>query len=135
MLKFVFTKTARYPGLEVEHYQIMRNLRTLFINFKYRGFLMTLLGLAAAICGKAKIPFLQEYRFNKQNLRESGLDTDGIVEPAMMDIPAVMRRRRIMSSAMSWSGFILIIRPITLLTTDRARALFWRPLPAIRSSR
>tara|TARA_R110001599_G_scaffold179312_5_gene371846 strand:+ start:2590 stop:3405 length:816 start_codon:yes stop_codon:yes gene_type:complete len=91
VLKFVFTKTARYPGLEVEHYQIMRNLRTLFINFKYRGFLMTLLGLAAAICGKAKIPFLQEYRFNKQNLRESGLDTDGIVEPAMMDIPDEFR--------------------------------------------
>ena len=91
MLKFVFTKTARYPGLEVEHYQIMRNLRTLLVNFKYRGFLMTLLGLAATICGKAKIPFLQEYRFNKQNLRESGLDTDGIVEPAMMDIPDEFR--------------------------------------------
>ena len=91
VLKFVFTKTARYPGLEVEHYQILRNLRTLLVNLKYRGPIMTFLGLAANFCARAKIPLLQEYRFNKQNLRESGLDTDGIVETAVMDIPDEVR--------------------------------------------
>lgn len=91
MLRFVFTKTARYPGLEVEHNQFRRSLRTLFVNIKYRGFRRTILGLLAIACAKARLPLLQDYRFFQQNLRESGLDTDGIVELDVLDIPNKMK--------------------------------------------
>ncbi|MEX1037213.1 MAG: class I SAM-dependent methyltransferase [Sneathiella sp.] len=63
----------------------------MLVNIKYRGLLMTCLGLLANICAKIKIPLLQNYRFNQQNLRESGLDTAGIVETAMLDIPDEFR--------------------------------------------
>lgn len=91
MLRFVFTKTARYPGLEVEHNQFRRSLRTLFVNLKYRGIGRTILGLLAIACAKANIPYLQDYRFYRQNIRESGLDTDGIVELDELDIPEELR--------------------------------------------
>ncbi|MZR31248.1 SAM-dependent methyltransferase [Sneathiella litorea] len=87
MLRFVFTKTARYPGLEVEHNQFLRSLRTLFVNIKYRGVRRTVLGLLAIVCAKAGLPILQDYRFYRQNLLESGIDTDGIVEREALDIP------------------------------------------------
>ncbi|WP_288903258.1 class I SAM-dependent methyltransferase [uncultured Sneathiella sp.] len=91
MLRFVFTKTARYPGLEVEHNQFRRSLRTLLVNIKYRGFRRTLLGLLAIACAKAHLPLLQDHRFARQNMRESGLDTDGIVELDVLDIPEKMK--------------------------------------------
>lgn len=87
MLRFVFTKTARYPGHEVEHNQFMRNLRTLAVSIKYRGLRRTVLGLLANIFAKARLSLLEEYRFFKQNIRESGLDTTGIVECDKLDIP------------------------------------------------
>ena len=86
-MRFVFTKTARYPGLEVEHNQFRRGLRTLVVNLKYRGFRRTILGILAIICAKAHLPVLQDYRFYRQNLLESGIDTDGIVERDALDIP------------------------------------------------
>ena len=87
LFKFVFTKTARYPGLEVEHNQFRRTLRTLAVNIKYRGLKRTLLGLLAALFAKTRFHILEEYRFFRQNMREIGLDIAGVVETDMLDIP------------------------------------------------
>lgn len=87
MIRFVFTRTARYPGFEVPHYQFLRNLRTAFVNFKYRGFISTTLGILAIACSKFKLPLLQKYRFYQQNMDQRWLDTDGIVELKNSDIP------------------------------------------------
>lgn len=91
MLKFVFGKTARYPGFEVEHYQMRRKIRSASINLKYGGLGYTILGTLAQICHKLKLPVFQEYRFYKRINVPDWLDVGGIHEQSELDLPEASR--------------------------------------------
>ncbi|TNE38730.1 MAG: hypothetical protein EP348_04540 [Alphaproteobacteria bacterium] len=91
MFRHLFKKTARIPGHEVAHYQFLRKLHLIRLNFRYRGFLRTLLGLMGYLFKKLKLPFFQSYLFNPAAEPENGLDTSGIHEQRDLDIPEEKR--------------------------------------------
>ncbi len=91
MLKFVFGKTARYPGYEVEHYQVRRKIRSVSLNLKYGGFSHTTLGVLAKICHKLKLSVLQDYRFYNRMSVPDWLDVGGIHEQSELDLPEKAR--------------------------------------------
>ncbi|MEH6546679.1 MAG: hypothetical protein V7701_09640 [Sneathiella sp.] len=87
MVRYFFTRTARMPGFEVEHNQFLRTTRTVFVNIKYRGFVLTTLGIMAKISSKLQLPIMQKFMFQEHGSEYSGLDTGGIVEVQNLDLP------------------------------------------------
>ncbi|USG60363.1 hypothetical protein NBZ79_14420 [Sneathiella marina] len=92
MVRYFFTRTARIPGFEVEHNQFLRTARTVFVNFKYRGFVPTILGIMARFASKLQLPVMQKFMFQEQGSEYTWLDTGGIVEVQNLDLPEEKQR-------------------------------------------
>lgn len=114
MIRYVFTRTARYPGYEVEHYQFLRSLRILFVSFKYRGVVRTMLSLLAKVFLKLGLPFLQSYLFLNQAREQAGLDFGGIVETENLDIPEEFQETAVRYEATSEYEFRDVLESLHL---------------------
>ena len=92
MVRYFFTRTARIPGFEVEHNQFLRTARTVFVNFKYRGIVLTTLGIMARVSSKLQLPVMQKFMFQEHGNEHTWLDTGGIVEVQNLELPEGKRK-------------------------------------------
>jgi SAM-dependent methyltransferase len=114
LIKYVFGKTARYPGFEVEHYQFVRSLSSISLNLKYRGMIRTVLGLIAQFSKKCRLPILQNFLFYRQKMNTDWLDTDGVVEQVNLDIPIQYRKSATRYEATSEYEFRYVLERLKL---------------------